>query len=183
MGHPLRYSSPPSLRESTVFETLVVEKKGAIGELRLARPDKLNPLSMGALEEIAAAARYFDEQEEIKVVIVCGEGRAFSAGADLAGFSGPSQRSSHEAAEIGRRMADSLEAMQAISIARIQGWCIGGGFVLASACDLRVASEDARFSIPEVDLGIPLTWGGDSENGSRDRPRVDQRARPDLSTL
>jgi enoyl-CoA hydratase/carnithine racemase len=143
-----------------VFETLVVEKRGAIGELRLARPEKLNPLSMGALEEIAAAARYFDEQEEIKVVIVCGEGRAFSAGADLAGFSGPSERSTHEAAEIGRRMADSLEAMQAISIARIQGWCIGGGFVLASACDLRVASEDARFSIPEVDLGIPLTWGG-----------------------
>ena len=143
-----------------MFETLVVEKRGSIGELRLARPEKLNPLSMRALEEIAAAARYFDEQEEIKVVIVCGEGRAFSAGADLAGFSGPSERSTHEAAEIGRRMADSLEAMQAISIARIQGWCIGGGFVLASACDLRLASEEARFSIPEVDLGIPLTWGG-----------------------
>lgn len=151
-----------------MFETLKVEIRGAIGDLRLDRPDKLNPLSIQTLEEIAAAARYFDENRDVKVVIVSGAGRAFSAGADLASFSalqnaapgGPQSKSTHEVAEIGRRMADSLEAMRALSIARIQGWCIGGGFVLASACDLRVASEDARFSIPEVDLGIPLTWGG-----------------------
>jgi enoyl-CoA hydratase/carnithine racemase len=47
-----------------------------------------------------------------------------------------------------------------VSIARIQGWCVGGGLVLAAACDLRVAADTARFSIPEVDLGIPLAWGG-----------------------
>ncbi len=143
-----------------MFETLSVELRGAIGELRLDRPEKLNPLSILALEEVAAASRYFDEQPEIKVVIVSGAGRAFSAGADLGSFSGALDKTTHEIAEIGRRMADSLEAMRALSIARIHGWCIGGGFVLASACDLRVASEDARFSIPEVDLGIPLTWGG-----------------------
>lgn len=143
-----------------MFETLTIEKRGAIGELQLARPEKLNPLSIQTLEEIAVAARYFDDQREIKVVIVSGAGRAFSAGADLASFSGALDRSTHEVAEIGRRMADSLEAMRALSIAKIQGWCIGGGLVLAAACDLRVASEDARFSIPEVDLGIPLAWGG-----------------------
>ena len=143
-----------------MFETLTVTKRGAIGALQLARPEKLNPLSVKTLEEIALAARYFDEQREVKVVVVSGAGRAFSAGADLAGFAAPSERSTHEVAEIGRRMADSLEAMRAVSIAQIHGWCIGGGFVLASACDLRIASEGARFSIPEVDLGIPLTWGG-----------------------
>jgi enoyl-CoA hydratase/carnithine racemase len=57
-------------------------------------------------------------------------------------------------------MADALEAMRAVSVARIQGWCVGGGLVLAAACDMRVATETARFSIPEVDLGIPLAWGG-----------------------
>jgi enoyl-CoA hydratase/carnithine racemase len=57
-------------------------------------------------------------------------------------------------------MADALEAMRALSIAAIHGWCVGGGLVLAAACDLRIAAEDARFSIPEVDLGIPLAWGG-----------------------
>jgi len=151
-----------------VFETLNVEIRGAIGELRLDRPEKLNPLSVRTLEEIAAAARYFDEQREVKVVIVSGAGRVFSAGADLGSFSGaentppgsPPAPSPHEVAEIGRRMADSLEAMRAVSIARIQGWCVGGGLVLAAACDLRIASEDTRFSIPEVDLGIPLAWGG-----------------------
>ena len=143
-----------------MFETLSVKTRGAIGELQLRRPEKLNPLSVEALQEIALAARYFDEQAEVKVVIVSGAGRAFSAGADLGSFSGAQEKSTREVAEIGRQMADSLEAMRALSIVRIQGWCIGGGFVLASACDLRVASDDARFSIPEVDLGLPLSWGG-----------------------
>lgn len=143
-----------------MFETLTVEASGEIGRLELDRPDKLNPLSTLALEEIALAARYFDEETPAKVVIVCGAGRAFSAGADLASFSSIGDRSTREAAEIGRRMADAVEAMEAITIARIQGWCVGGGLVLAAACDLRVATEETRFSIPEVDLGIPLAWGG-----------------------
>jgi enoyl-CoA hydratase/carnithine racemase len=57
-------------------------------------------------------------------------------------------------------MADAIEGIRAITIARIQGWCVGGGLVLAAACDLRVAAADTRFSIPEIDLGIPLAWGG-----------------------
>jgi len=143
-----------------MFETLDVEIRGPIGRLRLDRPEKLNPLSVETLEEIAAAARYFDEQPGVKVVIVSGAGRAFSAGADLASFRALGDRTTHEVAEIGRRMADALEAMRPLSIAQIHGWCVGGGLVLAAGCDLRVASVDARFSIPEVDLGIPLAWGG-----------------------
>ena len=57
-------------------------------------------------------------------------------------------------------MADAIEAMRAVTVARIHGHCVGGAVVLAAACDIRVASEDTVFSIPEVDLGIPLTWGG-----------------------
>ncbi|MBA2625096.1 MAG: enoyl-CoA hydratase/isomerase family protein, partial [Acidimicrobiia bacterium] len=60
----------------------------------------------------------------------------------------------------GRRMADAIEAMGAVTVARIHGHCVGGGVVLAAACDLRVAADTIRFSIPEVDLGIPLAWGG-----------------------
>lgn len=143
-----------------MFENIKVEMKGPIGELRLTRPEKLNPLSTLTLQELAQAARLFDEHREIKVVIVRGEGRAFSAGADLASFGGRQTLSSRDAGEVGREMADALESMRALSIASIQGWCVGGGLVLAAACDLRVASESARFSIPEVDLGIPLAWGG-----------------------
>ena len=143
-----------------MFENVSVEMKGPIGELRLTRPEKLNALSTQTLQELAQAAHMFDEQRDIKVVIVRGEGRAFSSGADLTSFSKRQVLSPRDAAEVGREMADALESMRAISIASIQGWCVGGGLVLAAACDLRVASEEARFSIPEVDLGIPLAWGG-----------------------
>jgi enoyl-CoA hydratase/carnithine racemase len=93
-------------------------------------------------------------------VIVSGAGRAFSAGADLGSFTGSQEVPIREAADLGREMADALEGMRALTIAAIRGWCIGGGLVLAAACDLRIAADDARFSIPEVDLGIPLAWGG-----------------------
>jgi enoyl-CoA hydratase/carnithine racemase len=143
-----------------MFETLLTAVDGSVGRLTLNRPEKLNPLSPQTLAELAAAARWFDEQSDVKVVIVRGAGRAFSAGADLSTFGGPQEVGIREAADRGRRMADALEQMRALSIAAIQGWCVGGGVVLAAACDLRVASEDARFSIPEVDLGLPLAWGG-----------------------
>ena len=143
-----------------MFETLLAETEGAIGRLTLNRPEKLNPLSTKTLGELARAARWFDERPEVKVVIVSGAGRSFSAGADLGSFGGPQEVSTREAADMGREMADALEAMRALSIAAIRGWCVGGGVVLAAACDLRLAAEDARFSIPEVDLGIPLAWGG-----------------------
>jgi enoyl-CoA hydratase/carnithine racemase len=143
-----------------MFETLLAEVDGAVGHLTLNQPAKLNPLSTTVLRELVAAARWFESQPEVKVVIVRGAGRAFSAGADLSTFEGPREGSTRQAADCGREMAEALEQMRAISIAAIQGWCVGGGLVLAAACDLRVAAEDARFSIPEVDLGLPLAWGG-----------------------
>jgi len=143
-----------------MFETLVTNVDGALGHLTLNRPQKLNPLSTKVLTELAAAARWFDEQREVRVVVLRGAGRAFSAGADLSTFEGSEEEPTRAAADRGREMAEALEDMRAVSIAAIQGWCVGGGLVLAAACDLRVAAEDARFSIPEVDLGIPLAWGG-----------------------
>jgi len=143
-----------------MFDTLEVGAQGAIGSLWLNRPERLNALSITVLEELALAARWFDQQPEVRVVIVGGRGRAFSAGADLDGFPTVGDAGLRAAADAGRIMADALEDMRALSIARIQGWCVGGGLVVAAACDLRVAAESARFSIPEVDLGIPLAWGG-----------------------
>jgi enoyl-CoA hydratase/carnithine racemase len=145
------------------FETIDVFAAGERGALTLNRPDKLNPLSSQTLREIAEAARWFDRHPLVKVVVVAGKGRSFSAGADIGAFdsgAGAGEGSARDNADLGRLMADAVEAMAAITIARIHGHCIGGGLVLAAACDLRVAAEDAYFSIPEVDLGIPLAWGG-----------------------
>jgi enoyl-CoA hydratase/carnithine racemase len=143
-----------------MFDTLSVEVEGAIGRLQLNQPEKLNPLSRQALSELAKAAHWFNAQSDAKVVVVSGAGRAFSAGADLSAFQGQPEGDMRAAADQGRLMAEALESMRAVSIAAIQGWCVGGGLVLAAACDLRVATESAKFSIPEVDLGIPLAWGG-----------------------
>ncbi len=148
------------MTEKRQFETLDLAVAGRIARLTLNRPEKLNPLGARTLEELAEAARWLDAQEEVRVVIVRGAGRAFSAGADLGSFAGPQSLPAREAADLGRQMADALEEMRALSIAVLHGWCVGGGLVLAAACDLRIAAEDARFSIPEVDLGIPLAWGG-----------------------
>lgn len=148
------------MNANKLFETLEVSADGAIGFLWLNRPERLNALSTQVLNELVAAARWFDEQKGVRVVIIGGRGRAFSGGADLAGFPSLDDAQLRDAADAGRRMAEALEAMHAVSIARIQGWCVGGGLVLASACDLRVAVATTRFSIPEVDLGIPLAWGG-----------------------
>ncbi len=142
-------------------ETIRVEVDGAIGHLTLARPEKLNPLSAQCLDELARAARWFDERPEIRSVIVRGEGRAFSAGADLEAFTGSvTGWSPREGAELGRRMVLAIEGMHAVTISAVHGHCVGGAVLLAAACDLRIADAEARFSIPEVDLGIPLAWSG-----------------------
>jgi enoyl-CoA hydratase/carnithine racemase len=133
---------------------------GAIGWLTLARPEKLNALSRAALEELAAAAAWFDAQPAVKVVVISGQGRAFSAGFDLGDASWAALGPPEESAVVGRAMAEAIGAMNAITIASIRGHCVGGGVVLASACDLRVASTNAQFRIPEVDLGVPLFWTG-----------------------
>jgi enoyl-CoA hydratase/carnithine racemase len=144
------------------FSEIAVKVDGPRGDITLNRPAKLNPLSTTTLNELVSAARYLDTLAEVKVVVVAGNGRAFSAGADLASFTATasSAAAARDAADAGRRMAEAIEAMGAVTIARIHGHCVGGGVVLASACDLRIAADDTRFSIPEVDLGIPLAWGG-----------------------
>lgn len=138
-----------------------VEVTGPVGRLEIARPEKLNALSRRVLVELAAAARWFDERSDVKVVVVSGQGKSFSAGFDLNDFSTPDPAfSTRDTADLGRKMAEAVTDMRALTIAAIRGHCVGGGVVLAASCDIRVAASDAIFSIPEVDLGIPLAWGG-----------------------
>jgi 3-hydroxypropionyl-coenzyme A dehydratase len=144
------------------FSAIETRVSGARGELVLNRPQKLNALDHRALVELVEAARWFDQQPDVKVVVVSGNGRSFSAGADVSAFAaedpGPERR--RAGADAGRLMAEAIEHMSAVTVARIHGHCVGGAVVLAAACDLRVACETAVFSIPEVELGIPLAWGG-----------------------
>ena len=137
------------------------EEGAAVATLVLDRPDRLNALSRVLLGELVEASRWLDGRPGLKVVVVRGAGRAFSAGFDLDDFGRPSaELSVRDTADLGRIAAEALTGIRQLTIAAIHGHCVGGGLVLAASCDLRVAAEDARFAIPEVDLGIPLAWGG-----------------------
>jgi len=143
------------------FDTIRVEVDGPRGSITLDRADNLNPLSSRTLQELEDAARWLGSHDDLKVVVVTGDGRAFSAGADLSSFGdAPDGRNPRDDADTGWRMARAMDELRAVTIAKLRGWCVGGGLVLAAVCDLRVAAESARFSIPEVELGIPLAWGG-----------------------
>ena len=145
------------------FATLRIEAEDEqpIANLVLNRPDRLNALSRELLSELIAACGWLEQRHEIKVLVVRGAGRAFSAGFDLNDFGRRSDDMSvRDSADLGRLAADALTDVRQLTIASIHGHCVGGGVVLVAACDLRVAADDARFSIPEVDLGIPLAWGG-----------------------
>jgi enoyl-CoA hydratase/carnithine racemase len=144
------------------FPGLRVTVEGAVAQLVLDRPELLNALSVELLDGVVEACRFLDGHPEIRVVIVTGAGRTFSAGADLdtiARLTGDGADARH-AAGAGDRAATAIESLRAVTIAAVHGRCVGGGVVLALACDLRFAAAGARFSIPEIDLGIPLAWGG-----------------------
>ena len=136
------------------------EHDGVVGALVLDRPAKLNALSRALLRDLIEACETANRVATLKVIVVRGEGRAFSAGFDLTdAITADEHLDAYSAADLGRRATDALEQVRAVTIAAIHGHCVGGGVVLATACDLRIAAADTRFSIPEIDLGLPLTWG------------------------
>jgi enoyl-CoA hydratase/carnithine racemase len=143
------------------FESLVVEVEGRIGRVTMNRPEKLNALSRQLMSEIVELGAWLKLREDIRVVILSGAGRSFCAGFDLNDFSSASAgESPRQAADLGRLATNALTDVPQLTIAAVQGHCVGGGVVFVAACDLRVATTETTFTIPEVDLGIPLAWGG-----------------------
>ena len=142
------------------FESLLLQVDGAIARLALNRPQKLNALSPALMREIVAASQWLAALPDLRVLRFGGEGRAFCAGFDLEAMRESRGSMDRQATDLGRQMIEAIEAIPAITLAEVQGHCVGGGFLLAAVCDLRIAADDARFSIPEMELGIPLGWGG-----------------------
>jgi len=145
-------------------ENVQFTREGDVGYLALNRPDRLNAMSFALLHDLVTATAEI-AASDLRSLIISGNGDAFSAGFDVEAFeSGILHESSpvvrYEAAELGGKMADAIENLPQVTVAAMHGHVVGGAVVLASACDLRVADSDTVFSIPEIDLGIPLTWGG-----------------------
>lgn len=140
---------------------LKVTHEEGITRIMLDRPSVLNALSPSLLTGLIELCADLGKRDSVRVVVLEGAGKCFSAGADLPAFvsllNGPEARAT---ADLGRRATNAIAELPQITIAAVHGHCVGGGLVLAGACDIRIASDDARFAIPELDAGIPLGWGG-----------------------
>ncbi|MBC7899328.1 MAG: enoyl-CoA hydratase/isomerase family protein [Saprospiraceae bacterium] len=142
------------------YETITVEKRESIAVLTINRPDKLNALNKQVHADGVAALEDLRKDGSVRVLIITGAGeKSFIAGADISEFAGQTpvmQRNSfHE-----KTFFNSIDSFPKPVIAMVNGFCLGGGNELALACDLRVCSENARFSQPEINLGIIPGGGG-----------------------
>ena len=146
-----------------MYRTLKLEIKGAVATVTLNRPEARNAMSAQLMREMIACAGRVGALREVDVVILRGSGKCFSAGADLKDASRWAGQlpldQQREIASLGYRMARAWEELPQITIAAIEGYAIGGGLALVAALDWRVIASDAFVSLPEIALGIPLTWG------------------------
>ena len=144
-------------------DRIIAGKARGVGYLKLNQPEKLNAISYEMWVAIAEVMASFGDDDDVRVVVMSGEGaRAFSAGADISEFS----KNRSTAAQVERYEAASRAAYDAIThfpkpvIARIEGYCVGGGLAVALCADLRIASEDSRFGIPAAKLGLGYSHKG-----------------------
>ncbi len=142
------------------YETLLLERHGRVALLTINRPDKLNALNIRTRAEGAEALEELRDDAEVRVVVITGAGdKSFVAGADIGEFAGRTAITQRDVMT-GRSLFTAVDTFPKPVIAMINGFCLGGGCELAMSCDLRIASEKARFGQPEINLGIIPGGGG-----------------------
>ncbi len=140
------------------YEFILAEKDGPIGVVTLNRPPQLNALSYGLVKELAQAMESFDQDPEIRVIVLTGGEKVFAAGADI--------KEMVDATPFDERVRGRFDFRDRINkiskpvIAAVSGYALGGGCEIAMSCDIILASETARFGQPEVNLGIIPGSGG-----------------------
>ncbi len=140
---------------------VLVEKADRVAWVTLNRPEKMNALNNEVLQALEGAFADLEQDPEVGVVVVTGAGeKAFVAGADIAELKDLDSAGARVQALRGQAVFQRIEAMPKPVIAAVNGFALGGGCELALACHIRIASENARFGLPEVSLGIIPGYGG-----------------------
>lgn len=142
------------------YNNIIFELKENIGYVTINRPDALNALNTDVLNELEHVFHHISTTDEAKCVIITGAGRAFVAGADISQMSELNTNEGRDMTIKGQRVMELIENMDKPVIAAVNGFALGGGCELSMACDVRIASEKAKFGQPEVNLGIIPGYGG-----------------------
>ncbi len=148
---------------ATTTETFRISRTDGIAVVTLNRPAVRNALSNQLMTELIAVARELSADTAIHAVVLTGGAEYFSAGADMsAGGSFSADDESllerRQSIKVGPELCAAWESIEQVTIAAVEGFCIGGGVALAAACDFRIAGESASFRLPEVALGLTMSW-------------------------
>ena len=158
------------------YKNILLSYEGEIGILAINRPKALNALNMETLRDIQAGIQEVKDHSEVKVLIVTGSGeKAFVAGADIAEMKGMNSFEALNFSKLGHLTLKMIQELDRPVIAAVNGFALGGGTEIALACDFIYASENARFGLPEVTLGIFPGFGGTQRLAPPDREREGER--------
>ena len=139
---------------------IVTRLEGAIAVVRFNRPAQRNPLSISTLHDLERLLSELTGLDEIKTIIFTGTADVFASGANIRELAQLDSASAPQFSQLGQRLFQTIAAARQLTIAAINGYCLGGALDLALACDIRVASQSAVFSHPGARLGIITGWGG-----------------------
>jgi enoyl-CoA hydratase len=140
---------------------VLVDRHNMIGTITVSRPEAMNALNREVLEQLLAAFQTLSADPQIRVVVLQGAGeKGFISGADINEFVGASVQDALTIAKRLRAVTDAMTLCPKAILGSIKGYCLGGGFELALACDIRIAADNARFGLPEIKLGILPGGGG-----------------------
>ncbi len=142
------------------YQNIIVEKDGPVTILKINRPQALNALNEQTVFELIDAVKTFEEDTDVKVVILTGEGKAFIAGADIKHMSELTPLQARRFAEYGHGLLNLIESSRVPYIAAVNGFALGGGCEVLMACDIVYASAKAKLGQPEINLGISPGFGG-----------------------
>lgn len=146
---------------SADFEQLRFEVAGSVVRITLSRPEARNALSMQLSEEFLRAIRLVADARNITAVVISGAGDTFCAGDDITEMVAWGDANDvMRRVRIYQHMADELEDLDKMTIAAVDGFAVGGGLEITMACDFVIATDRARWGMPEVDVGITPGWGG-----------------------
>lgn len=142
------------------YKNVLTEIRDNIGIIKINRPQQLNALNIETIHELNDLIHLWSKDDKIKVVIITGEGKSFVAGADIAEMKDMTKQQAIDFSEMGQKVLSLIESQEKPVIACVNGFALGGGCELAMACDIKVASDRAKFGQPEVNLGVIPGFAG-----------------------